>query len=95
MSYKIDFALGDHVILEPMDKSSVLKAEEISTVFKVISFGWNIKDMSVVAYTKSDREVTFGDLVIVEPSSIKQCTMGDKTVYWVYMSELLAKVING
>ena len=70
MDYKIDFALGEYVILEPIDKSTVLKADEVATIFKVVSLGGNCKTISCGR----------GDLVIIFPNAIKTQYMEDKKV---------------
>ena len=37
MEFVIDKAIGFYVIVEPMTKSSVLRAEEVATVFRILS----------------------------------------------------------
>ena len=90
MNYEIDFGIGEHVILEPNEVSTVLETSETATIFKVVSFGWGCT--KVAAYVKSGTQFTFGDFVIVEPNSIKQCRMNDKVIYWVYPNEVVAKL---
>ena len=90
MEYKLDFALGEYVILEPVDKSTVLKADEVATIFKVISFGPS--SSKVTAFTKSSQHATFGDLVMIFPNSLKEQYMEGKKIYFVYYNEILARV---
>jgi hypothetical protein len=71
-------AAVDYIIIEPYDENSVFKAEETATVFKIISSG-NIHFKA-------------GDLIIVVPNSVEKTRMGNKTVYFISQSNVVAKV---
>lgn len=92
MDYKIDFGLGEHILLEPEEKSTVFEASEVSTVFKVVDFGAECHQVARTTLDGSKTHINIGDLVIVEPSSLKESRMGGEKVYWVYQSEVVAKV---
>ena len=89
MAYKVTIALGKHIIIEPVEKSTVLKADEISTVFKVVSFPFNC---SLGSHVKSDIHFNIGDLIIVREQSVQKTKMGDMEVYFVEESDVIAKV---
>ena len=91
MAYVIDSALGRNIIVEPHEKSTVLKAEETATVFKVVSIGKDADEetMEVLKTLKKD------DLIIVEPNSVQKAVMGDKDVYYVKENEILGRVKVG
>lgn len=109
MGYMIDIALGRNVIVEPHEKSTVLKAEETATVFKIISIPETTEVKSIYKkdekdeykmitetdflHTKCNFEVN--DLIIVEPNSVQKAVMGDKDVYYVKDIDILAKVKVG
>lgn len=99
--FKLEQALGDYVIIEPAEKSSVLKAEEISTVFKVVSIGrkftMNADVISQSGY--KDKECSYfakhfliDDLVIVVPNTVQRTLMGSKEVYYVLADYIIATV---
>lgn len=79
MTFKINNAYGNYVVIEPLERSSVLKADEISTVFIVVA-------------TTSDILLCIGDLVIVTPGSVEKTKMGTKDIYYVRESEIVATV---
>lgn len=81
MEFKLDRALDRFIIVEPAEKSTVLKADEISTVFLVISVG-----------EESKTSLSDGDFVIVTPNSIEKSLIGQKEVYYVRESDIIAKV---
>lgn len=83
MSFKVFGAIGDYVVVEPIEKHSVLKADEISTVFIVVLMS-NLDNINLAQ----------GDLVIVTPGSIEKTKMGTKDVYYVRESEIVATVIR-
>lgn len=95
MGFIIDSALGHNVIVEPHEKSTVLKAEETATVFKVISFGKEADRTPVGNGWYSKDEIKVDDLIIVEPNTVQKAVMGDKDVYYVKCSDILAKVKVG
>ena len=76
-NYKIKYAIGNYVIIEPMDKSTVLKTEETATIFKVISVGQHVKS---------------GDLIIVAPGSVERTMMQDKEVFYVLDTSIIATI---
>lgn len=81
--FSIQGAIGNHIIIEPVEKSSVLKAEEISTVFKVVSIGNN---------SELVLNLCIGDLIIVAPGSVEKVKMGYKDVYYVGGTSVVSKV---
>ena len=89
MGYKVDIALGDHIIVEPAEKSTVLKAEEISTIFRVVAFPFLSK---IGSYAKSEVHFNIGDLIIVEQGSVQKVKMGGKDVCYVQESDVVAKI---
>ena len=100
MGFIIDSALGHNIIIEPFEKSTVLKAEETATVFKVISINRiisSIPDFSKIAMehnlqSEVLRYLSIGDLIIVEPNSVQKAVMGDKDVYYVKDSDIVSRV---
>ena len=79
-------ATGKYIIVEPFEKSSVLRAEEIATVFKVVSVG--DCDPIVRDYLNPD------DLIIVTPNSVEKTRMGHKEVYYVRDTDVVATINN-
>lgn len=82
--YMLACAVGKFVVLEPVEKSSVLKAEEISTIFKVISVGEGCEYGSLES----------GVSVIVEPQVISKTKMGHKDVCYVRETDIVAIVVS-
>ena len=80
--FKLEVGLGRYVILEPAEKSTILKAEEVSTVFKVISIGNMCEFLDVLENL----------LVIVLPNSVEKCMMGDKEVLYVRDTDIIGRV---
>ena len=89
-SFQLDQALGRYVVVDPAEKSSVLRAEEIATVFKVISIG-----CSCEGFGFSDVKLAVDALVIVYPGTVQKVMMGHKEVYFVRDSDIIAKVKSG
>ena len=89
MEFELSNALGRYIIVEPAEKSQVLKADEISTVFKVISIGDLVekKETSIPSHFLSK-----GDLIIVQSGTIERCMMGTKEIYYVRETDIIAKV---
>lgn len=88
MSFEIDSALGRFVIIEPAEKSTVLIADEVATIFKVVSIGAMCENIIAQYCIKS------GDLIIVEKGSVQKTVMGDKDVLYVRDSDIIARVKN-
>ena len=80
--YQLKSSVGRFVVLEPVEKSSVLKAEEISTIFKVLSVGVGCEDSSLEA----------GQCVIVEPQAVQKTKMGYKDICYVRETDIVAIV---
>lgn len=89
MEYQIDTALGKHVIVEPLDKSNILHTEETATVFKIVSIGNEIDLKYTMGVIKTIKEY---DLIIVAPNTVESTMMGNKKVYFVMDSDIIAKV---
>ena len=89
MGYAVDIALGEHIIVEPVEKSTVLKAEQISTIFRVVAFPFGSK---IGSHVKSDIHFNVGDLIVVENRSLKDLKMGSQIIYYVYESDVVAKI---
>ena len=81
--FKILQSLGKYVIVEPVEKSTVLKAEEISTVFRIS----NIRDVK-----EPEFELMEDDLIIVAQGTIEKTRMGQKEVCYVRESDIIARV---
>ena len=77
----IQSALGKFIIIEPYEKSSVLKADEISTIFKVLSVG------HLADFTGHQN-----DLIIIEPQTVEKCMMGSQEVLYVRDTNIVARV---
>lgn len=88
--FKLVNAVGRYVVVEPFEKSTVLRAEEIATVFKIISIGdnakWNERGNLI--------DLAPGDLVTVSPNSIEKTMMNNQTVYYVRDTDIIATVKN-
>lgn len=82
--YKIDRALGKFIIIEPYEQSKVMVADEIATVFKVISVG---NDTDSADLTNTHLTDT---LIVVEKGSVLKTVMGDKDVYYTRSSDVVA-----
>ena len=97
MGYMIDSALGRNVIVEPHEKSTVLKAEETATVFKVVSIGDKVECFNIERHKNHYDKwpIKKDDLIIVEPNSVQKAVMGDKDVYYVKDSDVLGRVKVG
>ena len=95
MGFIIDSALGHNIIIEPFEKSTVLKAEETATVFKILSLGIEVDRINCGNSWYQRYEFKVGDLIIVEPNSVQKAVMGDKDVYYIKDSDVLAKVKVG
>ena len=80
--YTLISAVGRFVVVEPVEKSTVLKAEQISTVFKILSAGEGCENTSLEP----------GKLVILEPQTINQSKMGYKDICYVRESDIIAIV---
>lgn len=80
--YVVASAVGKCVVVEPVEKSSVLKAEEISTVFKVLFVGEGCEFSSL----------SNGNLIIVEPQSVMKTKMGHKDIFYVREADIIAIV---
>lgn len=91
MEYQVDFALGKHIIVEPVDESGILRAEEAASIFKVVSFGIDCLNCSEL---KSGILINKGDFIIVAQNSVEHAMMGGKKVYFVVESDVIAKVKN-
>ena len=107
MEYVIDKAIGFYVIVEPMTKSSVLRAEEVATVFRVLSTPDNreikseySQDENKIMQNKTtfitkDNNYRINDLIIVAPNSVESTMMENEKVYFVRESDIIAKVRHG
>jgi len=83
-NYKIKNALGHFVVVEPVDRSTILRTEETSTVFKVLSVGGSeITDVG---------DELVGQLIIVTPGSIEKTMMEDKEVWYVHDTSIVAVI---
>ena len=87
MEFELSTALGRYIVVEPYEKSSILKANEISTVFKIISINERNDCHSI-----NPNSLVNGDLIIVIPNSVEHCMMGTKEIYYVRESDIIAKV---
>ena len=83
IEYEIDSSIGHYLIIEPIEKNSVLKSEEISTVFKVISYRTFGEDMI---------DIADGDLIIVPKDAVESVMVGTKYIYFVRETDVVAKV---
>ena len=89
--FKIKTAINNYIIVEPFEKSTVLKTEEVSTVFKVISIGVcgeierEIDESTAkgkdLLFKASVRQFNYNDLIIVAKGSIEKTLMGQKEIY--------------
>lgn len=89
MKYEIDIALNKFIILEPIEEFKIIQANEVATLFKVKSLPFNTDYFS---FTSSSVHATKGDLVIVEKGSVKKTVMGGEDVWYVYATDVVAKV---
>lgn len=80
MSYKIEYALSPYLIVEAVDKSTILKTEETATIFRVI------------AGENEDKKDLTGLLIIVAPASVEKTMMGSKEVHYVRRNEAIAVI---
>ena len=88
--YQIDSALGHYVVVEPYEKSTVLKANEISTIFRVISLG-----LLVETYNNNNQwynNIKIDDLIIVASNTIEKTRMGNQEVYYVHEQNIIARI---
>lgn len=92
MEYEIDNALGRFIIIEPAEVSKIFHVTEVATVFRVKSIG-----LTCEGFTQENScgwGLFINDLIIVEPGSVQKTFMGDKDVYYIRDSGIVAKVIN-
>ena len=68
----VKFATGHHVILEPLETSTVLKSGQLSTLFKILCVGDLV-----------EAHVTVGDIVFVRPGSVEETIAGRDKVFFV------------
>lgn len=80
--YNLVQAVGKFVVVEPVEKSTVLKADQISTVFKIVSAGEGCENSSLEP----------GKLIIIEPQTIVQTKIGYKDVCYVRETDIVAIV---
>ena len=83
MEFKLHSAIGHYIIVEPADTGKILKTEETATIFKIVSAGLLCEDPVGAA----DNEY-----IIVAPNSVETTFMGDKKVYFIRSSDVLATV---
>lgn len=83
-NFQLDQASGKFIVVEPYEKSTVLQAEEIATVFKVLSVGNLTED-----------ELLVGELIIVFPKSVEKTMMGQTEVFFIRDTDVIAKVKLG
>ena len=79
--YKIIDGLSHYIIVEPIQKSTVFQAEEIATIFKVISFGQICQV-----------EISPGDLIIVAANSVEKCMMNNQWIYYIRDTDAIARI---
>ena len=102
MVFKLKEAMNDYVVVEPFEKSAVLRSEEIATIFKVISIGKQVEivgefiDKEIKNKTITHKIFSYetGDLVIVTPKSVEKTLMGHQEVYYVRKSDIVGVVFN-
>jgi hypothetical protein len=87
VEFTLKQALGRNIVVEPFEKSAVLKASQISTVFKVVSIGCLSEFGGVIS-----ADLHIGDLIIVESNSVEISKMGQKEVYYVRETSIVASV---
>lgn len=88
--YKIKDALGKYLIVEPYEKSSVLKTEDTSTVFKVIAVGQDVFVNDVGS--ESHYNINKDDLIIVPPQSVDRTMMGHKEIFYVRDTDVISTI---
>ena len=89
-NFTLKSAVGKYVIIEPAEKSTILQTEETATVFRVVSVG----DLNVTKDFEDADLYSFieGDLIIVAKSSVEKTYMGDKEIYFVRDTDIIATV---
>ena len=104
MEYQVDRAVGRHIVVEPLNKSTVLQAEETATIFKILfvpnridaipDFG---KEPTEVDVWDAIKFLNEEDLIIVALNSVELTMMGSQKVYFVRDTDIIAivKVKNG
>lgn len=86
VDYKVEYGLGDHIIIEPIETNSVIKTA--LAVYRVISFGVSYEDLTTI-------HVPFlvkGDLIAVEPEVVMDLRVGSKKLFYIRKSNVICKL---
>lgn len=97
MEYKIKNAVGNHVIVEAVDRSTVFKTEETATIFKVLhipinggkDWVWNFSIAEAGFYNTSIYKNIF---IICSSASVEKTMMASKEVWYVRDTDIIGVV---
>ena len=103
-NFKIKKALGKYIIVEPVDKSTVLKTEETATVFRVLSIPetkevkstYKILDgnemITETNFLHTEQNFEVNNLIIVSPNSVEKTMMGNQEILYCRDTDAIAVV---
>lgn len=90
--FKIKEAIGRYLIVEPFNKSAVLKTTETETVFKVISIGGLVGKSDGNGQWFQYNKININDLIIIAPGSCNRTMMNYQEVYYVAETDIVCTI---